>query len=42
MLITANKFGTSYLHTLCQADEVDYVFSDGDIPHSISQNLRKR
>ena len=42
MLITANKFGTSYLHTLCRAEEVDYVFSESDIPHSISQNLRKK
>ena len=42
MLMTNNKFGTSYMHTLCHADEVDYVFSDGDIPETVTSRLRKR
>ena len=42
MLMTANKIGSSYMHTLCRADEVDYVFSDGDIPQSILQDLRHK
>ena len=41
MLITGNKFGSSYMHTLCRAEEVDYVFSDTAVPESISSQLRK-
>ena len=28
MLITKNKFGKEYIHTLCKVDEVDYVITD--------------
>ena len=41
MLITSNKFGGRYMHTLCRAEEVDYVFSDGAIPESIIKLLRR-
>ena len=35
LLMTQNKFGNTYLHTLCHARDVDYLFSDGEIPSSI-------
>ncbi|MBQ9734853.1 MAG: DeoR/GlpR transcriptional regulator [Clostridia bacterium] len=34
-LMTNNKFGSTYFHTLCSAKDVDYIFSDGQIPPSI-------
>ncbi|MBO5888908.1 MAG: hypothetical protein J6Q58_02070, partial [Clostridia bacterium] len=34
-LITQNKLGNTYFHTLCNSKEVDYIFSDGTIPPSI-------
>ena len=42
MLITGNKFGNSYLHTLCHADEVDHIFSNVEIPSSITEKLRSK
>ncbi len=42
MLITSKKFGTTYTHTLCHADEVDYVFSNGEVPEQITGLLRKK
>lgn len=42
MLITSNKIGSTYLHTLCRANEVDYVFSDGEVPSCIISNLRSK
>jgi DeoR/GlpR family transcriptional regulator of sugar metabolism len=40
LLMTQNKFDTTYTHTLCHADEVDFIFSDGDIPEKIKEKLR--
>ncbi len=40
MLMTGNKFGNTYMHTLCLADEVDAVFSDKDIPEDMKVKLR--
>jgi len=40
-LMTANKFGTSYMHTLCGAHEVDYIFSDRTVPEEIQKKLRR-
>lgn len=34
-LITGNKFGNSYFHCLCKADEIDYLISDVEIPLTI-------
>lgn len=42
MLLTKNKLGATYLHTLCDAREVDYLFSDGPIPEEISQRLKQK
>ena len=39
LLMTQNKFGTSYMHTLCNADEVDYLFSDADIPEELKNKF---
>lgn len=41
LLMTANKFDTAYLHTLCTAAEVDHLFSDAPIPDSIAEKLKK-
>lgn len=41
MLMTANKLDTTYLHTLCRLDEVDYLFSDGEIPAQLKEKLAK-
>ena len=41
MLMTANKIGKTYLHTLCGADQVDYIFSDTALPEEITKKLRK-
>ena len=35
MLMTQNKFGNRYFHTLCESKEIDYVFSDGNIPATL-------
>ena len=40
LLMTSNKFDSSYLHTLCTADEIDYLFSDGEIPETIRVSKR--
>ena len=34
-LMTYNKIGSKYFHTLCNSTDVDYIFSDGEIPTSI-------
>ncbi len=34
-LMTHNKFGNTYFHTLCNSRDVDYIFSDGEIPDMI-------
>lgn len=36
MLMTNNKVGSRYFHTLCYASDIDFLFSDGDIPESIN------
>ena len=42
LLMTSNKFDSSYLHTLCTADEIDYLFSDGEIPETIRVSKKSR
>lgn len=32
MLMTQNKFGAKYMHTLCNSTDIDFLFSDGEIP----------
>lgn len=39
-LMTNNKLGHSYLHTLCHADKVDSLISDGDIPGQLWSKLK--
>ena len=41
LLMTKNKFDTTYTHTLCRANEIDYLFSDGDIPDKIKEKIKK-
>ena len=41
-LITASKLSHRFFYSVCDADEVDYIFSDGEIPESISGKLRQR
>lgn len=35
MLMTGNKIGKTYFHTLCDAHDVDYLFSNAPIPDTI-------
>lgn len=42
MLMTHNKFNTKYLHTLCEASDVDCLISDGEIPSQLTERLRKK
>ena len=35
MLMTEDKIGKTYLHTLCRAEEVDYVFSGAPLPATV-------
>ena len=41
MLMTQNKFNSKYLHTLCEAAEIDRLISDGDVPAELTELLRK-
>lgn len=41
MLMTQNKFNSKYLHTLCEAAEIDRLISDGDVPTELTELLRK-
>lgn len=34
-LMTENKIGNTYFHTVCHSKDVDYIFSDGTIPGGI-------
>jgi DeoR/GlpR family transcriptional regulator of sugar metabolism len=34
-LMTQNKFGKTYFHTLCNSRDVDHIFSDGEIPDTV-------
>lgn len=36
LLMTGNKFGRSYMHTLCTAGEIDHIFSDRPLPTEIT------
>ena len=40
LLMTGKKIGTSYMHTLCEADEIDHIFSDKEIPEDIIKRMR--
>lgn len=40
MLMTGNKFGKTYLHTLAEAREIDYLFSDAPVPEEITAKLK--
>ncbi|MBQ8309639.1 MAG: DeoR/GlpR transcriptional regulator [Clostridia bacterium] len=42
MLMTQNKFNSKYLHTLCEASEIDCLISDGDIPTTLIERFRKK
>ena len=42
MLMTGNKLGSAYLHTLCHADEIDHLFSDAALPATLTDALRKK
>lgn len=35
LLLTGNKYGKTYLHTLCHAEDVDLIISDIDLPDHI-------
>lgn len=35
LLMTANKFGKTYMHTLCHASEIDHIISDEALPEQI-------
>ena len=34
-LMTGNKFGNTYFHTLCNSRDIDHIFSDITVPRSI-------
>ena len=34
-LMTGDKIGKTYLHTLCRADEVDHVITNGQLPENL-------
>ena len=40
-LMTGNKFGNKYFHSLCNSSQVDYVFSDVEIPSSVKTRKNK-
>jgi DeoR/GlpR family transcriptional regulator of sugar metabolism len=42
MLMTQNKFGATYMHTLCDATEIDHLFSDGEIPCEIEKMMSEK
>ena len=39
LLMTANKIGNTYFHTLCRSTDIDYIFTDGILPPQMA--LRK-
>lgn len=41
MLMTHNKLGSTYFHTLCHARDVDYIFSDAPLPDSIQTRMER-
>ena len=42
MLMTQNKFNSKYLHTLCEASEIDCLISDGEISSCLTEKLRRK
>ena len=34
-LMTKNKFGNTYFHTLCRTEDIDFLYSDGELPNTI-------
>jgi DeoR/GlpR family transcriptional regulator of sugar metabolism len=42
MLMTSNKSENTYLHTLCTAEQIDYIFCDTVLPEAITKKLRGR
>ena len=41
MLITANKLGKKYIHTLCKSTEIDHIFTSKPLPASIPLRTRE-
>lgn len=41
MLMTGNKLGNAYLHTLCRAEEIDHLLCDAALPTALTAHLRK-
>lgn len=41
MLMTQNKLNSKYLHTLCEASEIDCLISDGEISSTLTEKLRR-
>ena len=39
MLITKNKLGKKYVHTLCRSSEIDYIFTSGPRPKNLVLRL---
>lgn len=39
-LMTNNKYGNTYFHTLCNSQDVDYIFSDGVLPMDIKTRIK--
>lgn len=37
ILLTAQKIGKAYLHTLCRSEDVDYIFTDGELPKNVQK-----
>lgn len=40
-LMTEDKIGKTYMHTLCHANEVDYVITNGQLPEGLPLRSRK-
>ena len=34
-LMTKNKFGNTYFHTLCRTEDIDFIYTDGELPNTI-------
>ncbi len=41
MLMTKNKLNTTYFHTVCHANEVDHILTDGELPRGIRTREQK-
>jgi DeoR/GlpR family transcriptional regulator of sugar metabolism len=40
MLMTEDKIGKSYLHTLCRAEEVDHIFTRVPLPEGVRTRMQ--